>query len=191
MAFNLNDFRNKFVNGGARASQFEMQIVWPDLVRGTAGVAAAERDFRFLCHTSELPGQDIGDIQVPYFGRKLKYAGERAYTTLSVGVYNDEDFKVRKAIEAWMKAIADYSTSTSQFNGGITSGSYVTDAIVTQHSRNNGGTPLQAYKFIGMFPTKLTPIALDWAATDEFEKFTINFEYQWWEAVDASTGAAL
>lgn len=191
MAFNLNDFRNKFVHGGARASQFEMQIVWPDAVRGVSGVAGAERDFRFLCHMSEIPANTIREIAVPYFGRKLKYAGEREYGKLSIGVYNDEDFKIRKAMDAWMKAICDYSTTISQFNGGITSGSYVTDGVVVQMSHNSGGSALHAYKFVGMFPTNLSAIALDWSSADEFEKFTIEFDYQWWEAVDASTGATI
>lgn len=192
MAFNLNEFRNKFSNGGARASQFEMQLTWPDLVRGTVGVTGAERDFRFLCHSSQLPGQNIGEVTVPYFGRRLKYAGERTYANLQLGVYNDEDFKVHTALSAWMKAILDYSTSTSSFSGGIASASYATDGIVTQHSRNNNGsTPLKAFKFIGMYPTQISDIRLDWGVQDEFEQFTVTFAYQWWESVDPSTGATV
>lgn len=189
MAFNLNDFRNKFVNGGARPSQFEMQLTWPDAVRGAAGVAAAERDFRFLCQISEIPSSSIGNIKVPYFGRKLTYAGDRDYPSLTVTVMNDEDFKVRKALEAWKKAITDHSTTVSQFDGGIISGGYATDGVVTQFTRNSGGSPTHAYKFIGMWPANLSAIALDWSTNDEFEKFTCEFHYQWWEQVDAATGA--
>ncbi len=71
------------------------------------------------------------------------------------------------------------------------SGGYATDGIVTQYSRNSGGSNLVAYKFVGMFPTALGAIALDWSTVDEFEKFTVEFQYQYWLPVDGSTGAAL
>jgi hypothetical protein len=191
MAFNLNDFRNKFVNGGARPSQFEMQIIWPDLIRGAAGVAPAERDFRFLCSVSEIPGSAIGIAPVNYFGRRLKYAGDRAFEDLTITVLNDEDFKVHKAIEVWMKAMQDHHTTTSQFDGAIGSSSYVTDGVVTQMTRNLGGAPTQAYRFVGMWPTDMGAIALNWETTDQVETFTVKFAYQWWEQIDPATGAAL
>lgn len=191
MPFNLNDFRNKFVNGGARPSQFEMQITWPDAVRGISGVVSAEQDFRFLCQISEIPASKVGEINVPYFGRKLKYAGDRSFDPLTVTIINDEDFKIRKALQAWMKAITEHPTTVSVFDGGINAGSYATDGVVTQFSRNRGGQALHAYKFIGMWPTEISPIALDWSTNDEYERFTCSFDYQWWEEVDPTTGATL
>lgn len=191
MAFNLNDFRNKLVNGGARPSQFEMQIQWPDLLRGNAAVTGAERDFRFLCHVSQIPSESIKDIEVGYFGRKLKYAGDRSYEDITITVYNDEDFKVRKAFEVWTNAVTGRGTTVSSFNGGNASGSYATDGVVIQHSRNSGGSPVTGYKFIGMYPNKLGEIKLDWDADSQIESFDVTFAYQWWEPVDASTGATL
>lgn len=185
--FNLQDFRNKFVNGGARPSQFKMQITWPDAIRGIAGVSAAERDFSFLCSVSEIPQSTVGFIPVPFQGRKLYYAGDREFQPLTITVLNDEDFKVRKSLEAWMRGITEHSLTTSQFNGGIASGSYVTDGVVTQLSRNNGGASLKSYKFVGMFPVDLGAIALDWNSTDQIETFTCQFKYQWWDEVTDSS----
>jgi hypothetical protein len=189
--FNLADFRNTFFNGGARPSQFEMQVVWPAAVRGVAGVPSAEHDFRFLCQISEIPSETVSVINVPYFGRILKYAGERKWENLTVRVINDENFEVRRAIEAWMSAIADHSTTVSQFDGSITSTGYVTDGVVTQMSRNQGGAAIQAYQFVGMWPTELGKIDLSWAAADEIETFPITFAYQYWQTVDPTTGASL
>jgi hypothetical protein len=55
MPFNLNDFRTSFVHGGARPSQFEMQIfgqmpcVAPQEFRRQNATSA------FLCHMSQIP----------------------------------------------------------------------------------------------------------------------------------------
>ena len=188
MPFQLNDFRNKLANGGARPSQFEMQLTWPDAVRGIGTITQAEADFRFFCYVSEIPASQVGNIAVPYFGRKLNYVGDRVFPNLQVTVINDEDFKIRKALETWMKACTDHASTVSSFSGGNAAGSYATDGVVTQYSRNNGGSAVASYKFVGMFPINLAAIPLSWETVDAFENFTVEFVYQWWEAVDSSSG---
>ncbi len=191
MAFNVNDFRNKFVHGGARASQFEMQISWPDILRGAPGVVGAEADFRFLCYISEIPESAMGTATTKYFGRVIPYAGDRTFKPMTVTIYNDEDFKVRRALEVWSEAITGHQTTVSKFDGSNLSGSYATDGVVIQHSRNAGGSPLQAYKFVGMFPTNLGAIKLDWSDIDKIEEFTCEFTYQYWLPIDGNTGQAV
>src|ERR1019366_8701778 len=107
MAFDLDAFRNQFASGGARPSQFTMQITWPDAVRGVAGVGAAEKAIQFLCNMSELPAETINEATVKYFGRTLKFAGDRVFEDVTITVMNDEDFLVRKAMESWTQAIQD------------------------------------------------------------------------------------
>jgi hypothetical protein len=191
MAFQLNDFRNKLVAGGARPSQFEMQLTWPDAIRGVTNVTQAESDFRFFCQISEIPPSQVGQVTVPYFGRKLNYVGDRVFPNLNVTIINDEDFKVRKALEVWSQACTDHASTVSVFAGGNAAGSYATDGVVTQYSRNNGGSAIQAYKFIGMFPINIAAIPLDWNAVDSFESFTCEFVYQWWEPIDANSGVSV
>jgi len=192
MPFDLNKFRAALVNGGARANQFEMRITWPQILAGR--VADVTRDLSFLCSVSEIPASTLGTAKVYYGGRVLNYAGDREFANLTVTVINDDDFKVRKAIELWSAAIAGHSNTLSQFDGGLGSGSYATDGIVLQYTRNNKGNNQNAnvgYKFIGMFPTSIGAIPLDWKTTNEIETFDIEFAYQWWEPIDAATGATL
>lgn len=191
MAFNLNEFRNKLVHGGARPTQFEMVLTWPDLVRGVAGVAAAERDFRFFCTASTIPGETVKKLPFKYFGRDLNFAGDREWEDLTVTVVNDEDFKVRKALQSWLRAIQGLEVTTSQFSGSIAAGGYATDGVLTQFSRNDGGAPLHSFKFVGMFPTKIDGIELGWEKVDQMEQFRTTFAYQWVEPIDATTGAAI
>lgn len=195
MPFDLNAFRNKLSHGGARPSQFEMQIFWPTAVPLGRD---AELDFRFLCSIAEIPGSTIGNIKVPYFGRQLYYAGDRDFEPLTVTVINDEDFKVRHALEEWMRAITGHSSTVSEFGGGISAAdasgmtTYVAEAQVIQYSRNgSGGGPTQAYRFVGLWPAKLGAIPLNWGTLDDIETFTCQFLYQWWEPIDASTGASI
>lgn len=187
MAFDLDVFRNKFISGGARTSQFEVQLTWPQIVpNGVAAAAAAP----FLCSGATLPESQVQELAVFYFGRQLKYAGQRLFQNMTISVLNDEDFAVRAAFEAWSAAIQAHTTSISQFPGGLTSDSYATDIQVLQYSRNDGGdggVPIRAYSLVGAWPTQIHAIRLSWAE-EGVETYEVDLAYQWWQPIDPTSG---
>ena len=195
MPFDLNEFRNNLQLGGARPSQFEMNINWPSGISLPADVAGATSQVPFLCQISEIPGSTIGNFTIPYFGRKLHYAGDRIFDSLTITVINDEDFKIRQALEAWMAAVQHHGSALSDYDGGqsaISGGTYVADSIVIQYSRNqaatgSGGAAIAKYRFVGMWPSILSPIALNWDSSDQIETYTCQFYYQWWESLNPSS----
>jgi len=63
-------------------------------------------------------------------------------------------------------------------------GGYTVDGEVTQFGKT--GDQLKRYKFLGLFPTELTPIDVDWGANDTIEEFSITLAYQWWESVETA-----
>lgn len=174
MAFSINEFKSQLVGGGARGALFQVQITNPIL-----GVA----DFKipFMVKAAELPESTTGVIPVPYFGRLVKYAGDRQFAPWTVTVINDEDFAVRNAMEAWSNAINSHITNfrSSPFD-------YKAQAQVTQFAKD--GTTLREYTFEGLFPTTISPIALAWQDQDTIEEFTVTFEYDLWRVSGGITG---
>ena len=63
----------------------------------------------------------------------------------------------------------------------LTPGGYTVDGEVTQFGKT--GSELKKYKFIGLFPSDLTPIDVDWGSNDTIEEFSVTLTYQWWESV--------
>jgi hypothetical protein len=59
---------------------------------------------------------------------------------------------------------------------------YSVDGEVRQYGK--AGAILKKYKFIGLFPTDLSTIDVDWGSNDTIEEFTVNLTYQWWEAAE-------
>lgn len=176
MAFNLDQFRNTLVNGGARAALFEMELRWPsNIVTGPLATSLS----RFMVQISEIPGSVVGTAPVSYFGRKLNYMGDRTFSPVTVTIMNDENFAVRRALEEWSDRMAGHRSASSQYRGGVQSGTFTTDLSVTQFGRE--GNRLRTYNFIGAFPTNLGAIALDWGTVDTIETYTCEFTYQWWE----------
>ena len=173
MAFNINEFKSQLVGGGARPTLFQVQITNPIL--GNA-------DFKipFLVKTAALPGSSVGSYPVPYFGRTVKYAGDRTFEPWSVTVINDEDFAIRNAMEAWSNAINSHDSNTRALPQ-----QYKSNGIVTQYSKD--GKPLRTYVFEGMYPVTIDAISLSWSDTDAIEEFSVTFEYDLWR-VEGATG---
>ena len=178
MAFSVTDFRSQMVGDGARPNLFEVSMTFPTF--SAPGNAATKTTF--MCKTAQLPGSTVGVVPVQYFGRELKFAGNRTFADWTVTIINDEDFIVRNAFERWMNGINTHRTNLRNA-AALTPSGYTQDAEVYQYGKN--GTKIKTYKFIGMFPTDITPIDVDWGSNDTIEEFSVTLTYQWWESVEA------
>jgi hypothetical protein len=179
MAFSINDIKSNLRLGGARPTLFQVEITSP-----------FDRDLNqiapFMIQASSLPGSSIGQIEVPYFGRKIKVAGDRTFEPWSVQVMNDEDFKVRHALETWHNRINSLSGNLNT-TGSSSPTRYKSQASVKQYSKASA-TPIRTYTFYGLFPTEISPIALGWNDTDTIETFDVSWAYDHYEVVGGNTG---
>jgi len=165
----VDDFKSKLRGGGARPNLFKATINFPAYAGGDAELTS------FLCETAQLPGSTFGTIIVPFRGRQLKMAGDRTFAPWQVTIINDTDFDVRNSMERWMNGINAHTANT-----GLTSPiTYEADLLVEQLDRD--GTSLKKYTLRGAFPTEVSPIDVSYGAIDEIERFTVNFEYQYFE----------
>jgi len=193
MPFNVSTFAAQGLPyGGARASLFEVFLTLP------AGVAepTAEAQFRFVCKASQIPSSTVGQIEVPYFGRKVKMAGNRTFENWTVTVMNDEDFLVRNAFELWSSYINSHENNLRDASVIAEQGllGYRTTAVVRHYAKTGvfaGGTtsgdasiPTRQYTFVNIFPINIGSIELNWETTDAIEEFTVEFAYDYW-TVDA------
>jgi hypothetical protein len=134
-----------------------------------------------MCKTAQLPGSTIGIVPVNYFGRELKFVGNRTFTDWTISVINDEDFVVRNAFERWMNGINSHNLNVRNPLALAPFG-YSVDSDVTQFGKK--GDTIKKYRFVGVFPTDITPIDVDWGSNDTIEEFSVTLSYQWWDAVE-------
>jgi hypothetical protein len=171
---------------GARPNLFEVVLTGVPAI----GELSLE-DFTFKCKSAQIPGSTLGVVTVPYFGREVKFVGNRTFADWTVTIINDEDFKVRKFFERWMNVINSHETN--QRGAGFNQpNSYVGQAIVRQYTKTGQSPTSLQYKFVDIFPTDLSAIDLDWGSNDTIEEFTVNFTYQYWtSSVTPSSGQAV
>jgi hypothetical protein len=180
--FNVANFRSQMVGDGARPNLFSCTI--PDLTVNVNGETGSEVAFNFMARAAQLPGSTVNQIPVNYFGRELKFSGNRIFTEWTVTIINDEDFKVRNTFEKWMSSL---NSHVSNLRSLINPSAYQKDGYVTQYGKD--GSVIKEYKFIGMFPIDISPIELDWGANDAIEEFAVTFAYQWWESTKPASKA--
>ena len=176
----ISDFKSRLVGGGARPNLFEVRMTdLPDFVDDWPS-----ETFQFMCKAAALPASNIAAIDVPFRGRIFKVAGDRTIDTWTITVINDEDFRIRNAMEAWMDGIAKLSNNL----GATNPSAYMRNATVFQLGR--GANPrstdadgdrnavLAEYEFIDMFPTNISQIDLSYDSSDTLEEFTVEFQVQ-------------
>lgn len=179
MSFNINRFKSDGLReGGARPTQFEVELTVPAPVL-TNETNLTERA-RFLIKAAELPPMQIAPINVFYFGRSIKVAGDRDYPDWNITVLNDADFALRKLFEKWSNMIN--TIVSNRIDPAVAPLSYKADLYVTQYK--NTGAVAAKYKIVGAWPIVVDRIGLDHGAVNSIEEFSVNISYDWWEPDD-------
>lgn len=186
----LNNFKAQLTGGGARPNLFEVSINYPTgglqttttfTQPITAPKNGTEDLLLFMVKAAALPASNITPIEIPFRGRTLKVAGERTFDTWTITVLNDVDFKIRTSFEQWMNGISRISDASGATNPTV----YQQDATVSQLNRQ--GDAVRKYKFYGIFPTNISQIDLSMDSTDTIEEYTVEFQVQYWEALNTDT----
>lgn len=178
MAFDISGFTGAMTGDGARPNLFQVHMNFPRFV--TRGDAAAIKGV-FMIEAASLPESDLGTARTHYFGREVRFAGNRTYGAWRVNVINDEDFLLRDAFEDWFHYINSPEgnirhVSASTLNG-ISGNGYGQNARVIQFGKT--GLPLKEYNFYGMFPTNVSDVGLNWGSNDQIETFGVTLTYQY------------
>jgi hypothetical protein len=172
--FNISNFKQQGVTfGGARPSLFEVYLSIPTFVGADTG---SDTKFRFTCRAAQLPAATIAAIDVGYFGRMIKLAGDRTFTDWTVQVMNDEDFLVRSMFEKWSNALN--KLEANQRDSYATENDYKATMNVIQYSKD--GNVIRSYDIIGAFPTQIDAIDLNWETQNQIETFGVTFSYDYW-----------
>ena len=178
MSFNIADFRANLTGGGARNTLFKVFISNPI-------DSFADLKVPFLCKAASLPASNMGMVDVPYAGRKVKVKGDRTFEDWVVTVINDEDFAIRNAMEAWSNAMNGHE-SNAMSTGTGNPASYKANAQIIQYSQ--AGHILREYTMDGMFPTNISAIETSWESTDQIEEFQVTFALDFWRVSGGITG---
>jgi len=201
-AFDINSFlQNGLVYGGARPSKFNViaavppAIVLPNFVQKLV----------FTASSASIPAFNLGAIPLPYFGRKVKTAGDRTWDDWQMTVMLDEDYITRGGFEVRNNSINSLVTnvmSPSNDNdtgivpspgnvnagiGGAISGiggnvsefgePYKSNWTINHYAKDGSDDIIRQYTLLGAWPRVIGPIELGWDMVDRIAQFTVLVSY--------------
>lgn len=172
IAFNIEEFKSRGLPlGGARPSQFLVEITPPPNLR----ISNSEK-IKFVCSAAQIPPAIVAPVQVAYFGRLVKFKGDREFPDWTVTIQNDADYYVRRSFELWN---TEMNTLVSNIQ---TSGMWATEykAEATVHQLRADGETIASYVMSGLWPNQIDAIPLNWEAMNQIEMFDVTFSYDYW-----------
>lgn len=170
----IENFKSALANGGVRPTMFSVEITFPQAV--VSNQSELTEKALFLVKAATLPGSQIGIIDVPFRGRKLKVSGDRNFADWQTTIINDTDFKLRKAMEKWSELIQNMNFAI----GENELENYFATAEVRQLDRQ--GKQLRVYEFNGIWPNTIADIPLSFETQDTIEEYDVSFCVQYWHA---------
>lgn len=171
----IEDFKATLQGGGVRPTMFQVELDFPGIV--VADQKQIKDDSIMLVKAASIPGSNVGQIAVPFRGRKLKVSGDRSFDDWTVTVINDNSFRLRSAFEEWSELIQNHNFTC----GSNSIKEYFSTGIVRQLDRD--GNQLRAYRFDGVWPSSVATIALNYDSVDQIEEYDVTFAVQYWHAV--------
>jgi hypothetical protein len=175
-AASIEQFKGTLKGGGVRPTMFQVKLNFPSGVSSPGNDADADYKVSFLIKAAQLPVSEVGMIEVPFRGRKMKVSGDRVFQNWSVTIINDDSFKIRKSLEKWSELIQNHNFAL----GTTLLDDYFCDATVTQLDRD--ASPLRIYEFRGIWPMNIGQIDLDYDNTGDIETYECEFAVQYWGA---------
>jgi hypothetical protein len=177
MTFDINQFLQLGLTyGGARPSKFDVQLTLPTAINFDNTFS---RKLNFTCKAASIPAFQVGEIMIPYFGRKVKTAGDRVWNDWRITVMLDEDYITRIGFETWNNAINNIQTNVMQQNldgsVGTTGEGYKCAWTVTQYSKD--GTSIAQYTIENGWPKTIGQMVLDWNGTDRISEFEVEVAF--------------
>lgn len=170
MAFSIQKFITNMPVDGARPNLFEISFPYID----------GSKKFSFRAKATTIPGSTIGVAPVFYFGRQVKFAGDRTFDPWTVTIISDEDDYTsgpRSILELWMGSLKTHE-SNLRATGFIQPDLYMKDADIIHYGKAGG--EIARYTMKQAFPIDVSPVTLDWGNNDTIEEFSVTFAYQYW-----------
>jgi len=187
---NLTSFKGK-IGYGIRPNLFMVKVtnLEDSLDKTNTDVKGTDAAFSFLCRSAGIPASTIGTVEVPFRGRVIKLPGDRTFESWTITVMADESMSVRGYFEKWMNKLNKHE------NGAGYTEDFAATLQVDQLQRGVGtGAGLKAphevirsYVFKNAFPTNIAQIDLSYDNNNSIAEYTVEFQYDWWEAKKADS----
>jgi hypothetical protein len=163
MAESLTNFISGFKNP-AKTNMYRL------VFKGENG-AQIPQGLEIRAKGAQLPTADIGVMEIPYKGRKIKIPAERSFAEWTVTIMETAEMGVRKTFEKWM-SVMDAEDQIKRNTAALCT----IDVILL---RPDNTTPAITYTLYGAFPSSLASVDLSFDEQTAPLEYSVTFQYSY------------
>jgi len=168
----IDTFAQRF-GEGQRVTQFRVS-------GNIGGIGCSGVDQSFYVKSAQYPSSNIGIIEVPYRGRKIKMPGDRVFNEWTGSILLDQGNTMYDCMVGWMDWINSHSNVEAL---GI---SYKEDWEI--QALDPFGSPNGApVRLVGCWPAEVGTVDFNWETTDTIAEFSITLHFDYWMKDGATT----
>ena len=124
---------------------------------------------------AQLPTAEMGIMEIPYKGRKVKIPAERSFSEWTVTVMETNDMNVRRSFEKWM-SVMDAEDEIKRNTAALST----IDVILL---KGDNSTPSITYTLYGAFPSSLASVDLSFDEQTAPLEYSVTFQYSYHKVV--------
>ena len=173
----IDQFSNSF-GEGQRTSQFIVRGNFVDNAGGADSITETE----FLVKSAQYPGSNIGVVQVPYRGRRIKRPGDRVFNEWSISVIMDEGHVMHNKFVGWMNSINPHNNVAREHSKEV-----IQDWTIYALGPDGIEDEKKSIVLKNAFPTEVGTVDFNWETTDTVAEFSVTMQYDYWTKTGATT----
>lgn len=120
---------------------------------------------------AQLPTADIGVMEIPYKGRKIKIPAERSFAEWTVTIMETAEMGVRRQFEKWM-SVMDAEDQIKRNTAALST-------IQVVLLKPDNATPAITYTLYGAFPSSLASVDLSFDEQTAPLEYSVTFQYSY------------
>jgi hypothetical protein len=143
------------------------------------GMGGLSEMLEFAAKGSQLPSSELGIMEVPYRGRKLKVPSQRSFAEWTCTVMETRQMQLRAMFEEWMNTLDGSST-------GARDPSKLFDIEVKID--DGRGNDVIGFTLYGAFPSAIGQVDLSFDEQTAPLEYQVTFNYSYHEMTTSSVG---
>lgn len=179
MTYTIDEFKNRFAKGVARANRYVVTITPP---KGLLLQFSLSQDLTIACESVELPGSQLATGEDKQFGpiRKIPYLN--IYTDLAIRFICSDDLRERYFFDAWQDLVLKRddivgSTTKESFKVGFYDDYVTTISIKVLNQKNETQYTIKCHE---VWPIDVLNQPLSYGNTDDYMRLEVNLAYRNW-----------
>lgn len=171
----IDTFREAF-GEGQRVSLFRVSGAFASNSGASSSLTYAGGDLNeIFVKSAQFPSSNIGTIEVPWRGRKIKMPGDRVFNEWTISVSMDDEHKIYEAFVEWSNALNSHTNVESAGQAQDLKNDWTITALGADGNQNGSEMIM-----VGAWPSEVGTVDFNWETTDTIAEFSVTMQFDYW-----------